>query len=212
MGWCTCAKYSTVHVCETLFFSSLQFNLSIKDIPEVLAEAKKALAGQIPTVGLGMCVEISLKTVEGDTMVLETWYLEMTEQCDASARVTYTVYNRMSLLLKSLIAVTRVTPAYKVATLQGPGSFVICYRVYMGDPQWHTLGESYQSVKVGQVGTPVGTLVLSVAYRTQLTITPQKGPSKDCPFMVKSDHFKPDMSPKHGQRPSHIVAFHIEHR
>lgn len=187
------------------------FNLSIRDLPEVYTETKKALAGQIPTVGLGMCIEISLKTVEGDTMVLETWYLEMTDQYDSSVRVTYTVYNRMSLLLKSLIAVTRVTPAYKLSSLQGAASFVICYRVYMGEPQWFSLGDCYHSVKVGQVGTPIGTLVLSVAYRTQLTITPQKAASRDCPFLVKSDHFKPDASPKWPHRPSHI-AFHVDHR
>lgn len=42
----------------------LQFNLAIKDIPEVTHEAKKALAGQLPAVGRSMCVEISLKTSE----------------------------------------------------------------------------------------------------------------------------------------------------
>lgn len=42
----------------------LQFNLAIKDIPEVTHEAKKALAGQLPGIGRSMCVEISLKTSE----------------------------------------------------------------------------------------------------------------------------------------------------
>lgn len=42
----------------------LQFNLAIKDIPEVTHEAKKALAGQLPGMGRSMCVEISLKTSE----------------------------------------------------------------------------------------------------------------------------------------------------
>lgn len=42
----------------------LQFNLAIKDIPEVTHEAKKALAGQLPGIGRSMCVEISLKTAE----------------------------------------------------------------------------------------------------------------------------------------------------
>lgn len=41
-----------------------QFNLAIKDIPEVTHEAKKALAGQLPGIGRSMCVEISLKTSE----------------------------------------------------------------------------------------------------------------------------------------------------
>uniref|UniRef100_A0A8C6R8D6 Autophagy related 13 n=1 Tax=Nannospalax galili TaxID=1026970 RepID=A0A8C6R8D6_NANGA len=49
------------------------FNLAIKDIPEVTHEAKKALSGQLPAVGRSMCVEISLKTSEGDSMELEIW-------------------------------------------------------------------------------------------------------------------------------------------
>lgn len=44
-----------------------QFNLAIKDIPEVTHEAKKALAGQLPGIGRSMCVEISLKTSEVGT-------------------------------------------------------------------------------------------------------------------------------------------------
>uniref|UniRef100_A0A673IBB4 Autophagy-related protein 13-like n=1 Tax=Sinocyclocheilus rhinocerous TaxID=307959 RepID=A0A673IBB4_9TELE len=56
------------------------FNLAIKDIPEVTHEAKKALAGQLPGIGRSMCVEISLKTSEGDSMELETWCLEMNEK------------------------------------------------------------------------------------------------------------------------------------
>lgn len=170
----------------------------------------KAMAMQIPTIGMGMCVEISLKTVEGDTLVLENWNLQMMEAYDGGVRVT-TVYNRMSLLLKSLITVTRVTPAYKLSMLQGSGSFVICYRVYMGESQWQNLGDSHQTVKVGQVATPMGTLVLSVAYRTQLTISPQRSSNRDCPFMVKSDHFKPDLSPQCPHQPTQVTC-HKENR
>ncbi len=46
------------------FHVFIQFNLAIKDIPEVTHEAKKALAGQLPGIGRSMCVEISLKTSE----------------------------------------------------------------------------------------------------------------------------------------------------
>lgn len=51
----------SVSVCVFMFS---QFNLAIKDIPEVTHEAKKALAGQLPGIGRSMCVEISLKTSE----------------------------------------------------------------------------------------------------------------------------------------------------
>ncbi|KDR12447.1 autophagy-related protein 13 homolog isoform X2 [Zootermopsis nevadensis] len=173
------------------------FNLAIRDLPEVLAEAKRALCGEVVTARLPLCVEISLRTVEGDSMMLETWCLGvLPEQCDPSVRVTYTVYNRMGILLKSLVSVTRVTPAYKLSRRQGPDSYVICYRIYMGEPQLHNLGEGYNQVRVGQLCTPVGTLHLSVSYRTKMTISPQNT-GRDNSIMLKSDHFHPDLSPKH---------------
>ncbi|XP_073460404.1 autophagy-related protein 13 isoform X6 [Aquarana catesbeiana] len=143
------------------------FNLAIKDIPEVTQEAKKALSGQLPAVGRSMCVEISLKTSEGDSMELEVWCLEMNEKCDREIKVSYTVYNRLSLLLKSLLAVTRVTPAYRLSRKQGH-EYVILYRIYFGDVQLLGLKEGFQAVRVGTVGTPIGTLTLTCAYRTNL--------------------------------------------
>lgn len=48
-------------------------------------------------------------------------------RCDKDIKVSYTVYNRLSLLLKSLLAITRVTPAYKLSRKQGH-DYVILYR------------------------------------------------------------------------------------
>lgn len=41
--------------------------------------------------------------------------------------MSYMVYNRLSVLLKSLLAITRVTPAYKLSRNQGH-DYVILYR------------------------------------------------------------------------------------
>uniref|UniRef100_A0A4W6ES34 Autophagy-related protein 13 n=1 Tax=Lates calcarifer TaxID=8187 RepID=A0A4W6ES34_LATCA len=154
------------------------FNLAIKDIPEVTHEAKKALAGQLPGIGRSMCVEISLKTSEGDSMELETWCLEMNEKCDKDIKVSYTVYNRLSVLLKSLLAITRVTPAYKLSRKQGH-DYVILYRIYFGEVQLSGLGEGFQTVRVGVVGTPVGTVTLSCAYRTNLAFMSNRAPDEE---------------------------------
>ncbi|XP_012917197.1 autophagy-related protein 13 isoform X4 [Mustela lutreola] len=154
------------------------FNLAIKDIPEVTHEAKKALAGQLPAVGRSMCVEISLKTSEGDSMELEIWCLEMNEKCDKEIKVSYTVYNRLSLLLKSLLAITRVTPAYRLSRKQGH-EYVILYRIYFGEVQLNGLGEGFQTVRVGTVGTPVGTITLSCAYRINLAFMSTRTAGED---------------------------------
>uniref|UniRef100_A0A8B9H3M9 Autophagy-related protein 13 n=1 Tax=Astyanax mexicanus TaxID=7994 RepID=A0A8B9H3M9_ASTMX len=154
------------------------FTLAIKDIPEVTHEAKKALAGQLPSIGRSMCVEISLKTSEGDSMELETWCLEMNEKCEKDIKVSYTVYTRLSLLLKSLLAITRVTPAYKLSRKQGH-DYVILYRIYFGDVQLSGLGDGFQTVRVGIVGTPIGTLTLSCAYRTNLALMSSRAPGEE---------------------------------
>ncbi|XP_036399427.1 autophagy-related protein 13-like isoform X1 [Megalops cyprinoides] len=165
------------------------FNLAIKDIPEVTHEAKKALAGQLPGIGRSMCVEISLKTSEGDSMELETWCLEMNEKCDKDIKVSYTVYNRLSLLLKSLLAITRVTPAYKLSRKQGH-DYVILYRIYFGEVQLAGLGEGFQTVRVGIVGTPIGTITLSCAYRTNLAFMSTRQFERTAPIMgIIIDHF-----------------------
>uniref|UniRef100_UPI003AB0336F autophagy-related protein 13 isoform X2 n=1 Tax=Centroberyx gerrardi TaxID=166262 RepID=UPI003AB0336F len=173
------------------------FNLAIKDIPEVTHEAKKALAGQLPGIGRSMCVEISLKTSEGDSMELETWCLEMNEKCDKDIKVSYTVYNRLSLLLKSLLAITRVTPAYKLSRKQGH-DYVILYRIYFGEVQLSGLGEGFQTVRVGVVGTPVGTVTLSCAYRTNLAFMSNRQFERSAPIMgIIVDHF---LDPPYGSQ------------
>ncbi|KAM3584930.1 uncharacterized protein V6R79_002847 [Siganus canaliculatus] len=178
------------------------FNLAIKDIPEVTHEAKKALAGQLPGIGRSMCVEISLKTSEGDSMELETWCLEMNEKCDKDIKVSYTVYNRLSVLLKSLLAITRVTPAYKLSRKQGH-DYVILYRIYFGEVQLSGLGEGFQTVRVGVVGTPVGTVTLSCAYRTNLAFMSSRQFERSAPIMgIIVDHFVDP--PCGGQRPANM--------
>lgn len=163
------------------------YNLSIRDIPEVMSETKRAMTGQIPAPGRPLVVEISLKTAEGDSLVLEWWRLAVVAGGDPQIKVTHTVYNRMGLLLKSLITVSRVTPAYRLSRRQGADSYVICYRVFLGDPpEQPFLGEGALTAKVGQVTTPTSTIVCCVDYRTNMTITPC--PTSQ-PIMVKSDHF-----------------------
>uniref|UniRef100_A0A3P8UNK8 Autophagy-related protein 13 n=1 Tax=Cynoglossus semilaevis TaxID=244447 RepID=A0A3P8UNK8_CYNSE len=175
------------------------FNLAIKDIPEVTHEAKKALAGQLPGMGRSMCVEISLKTSEGDSMELETWCLEVNE-CDKDIKVSYTVYNRLSVLLKSLLAVTRVTPAYKLSRKQGH-DFVMLY-IYFGEVQLSGLGE-FQTVRVGVVSTPVGTVTLSCAYRTNLAFMSNQFERPTPITGIIVDHFVD--SPCGGQRPANMA-------
>ena len=190
-----------------VLFYIFQFNLAIRDIPEVHAEAKKVLSGQQAMLSQNVCVEISLRTAEGDTMMLETWYISLNQdQSDPNVRVSFGVYNRMGVALKSLFSVSRVPPAYRLARQQGlnGGDYVICYRIYLGDPQFFLLGDGYQITKVGAIPTPTGTIVLNLAYRTKLLISSNKV-SKEVMFNVKDDHFKRDASPKRPTTPKPCI-------
>ncbi|ERE70271.1 autophagy-related protein 13 isoform 1 [Cricetulus griseus] len=137
----------------------------------------------------------------GDSMELEIWCLEMNEKCDKEIKVSYTVYNRLSLLLKSLLAITRVTPAYRLSRKQGH-EYVILYRIYFGEVQLNGLGEGFQTVRVGTVGTPVGTITLSCAYRINLAFMSTRQFERTPPIMgIIIDHFVdrpyPSSSPMH---------------
>ncbi|XP_031348215.1 autophagy-related protein 13 homolog isoform X2 [Photinus pyralis] len=182
--------------CKT---TSEWFNLAVPDLPEVLAEAKKAYNEDCVLTKLPLCVEISLRTVEGDQMVLESWCLGILPDIyEYNSPFTQSVYNRMGILLKSLVSVTRVTPAYKLSRRQGPDSYIILYRIYVGEPVSHALGDGYKVVRVGQLCTPIGTLHLTVLYRTKMTISPTTS-GRDNSIMLKSDHFNTNLSPRHGR-------------
>ncbi|XP_052894476.1 autophagy-related protein 13 homolog [Anopheles moucheti] len=184
--------------------SSDWFNISITDqqsILDVLVETKKILQDGGPhesiITRLPLCVEISLHTAEGGSMILEFWTLSIrTDQTNAPQRANQVIYNRMSLLLKSLLSVTRVTPAYRVSRMKRTDSYDIYYRIYKGEPQTNLLGDGYNQVRVGQLCTQIGTLNMAVAYRTKITFSPTQT-GRDNTIMMKSDHFLKDISPKH---------------
>lgn len=184
---------------------SAWFNLTVSDVLEVTQEARSvaaALTGTSGARGPGLfssplCAEISLQTTEGDTMILETWRLSMTESAALTSELvpgkaakSGTLYSHMGLLLKSLVAVTRVTPAYRLSRRQSPETYVVCYRIYAGSPAAGVLGDGHHSHSIGQVNTPYGTISLRVDYRTKMTISSSTSRAAAADrFMVKSNHF-----------------------
>lgn len=123
----------------------MQFNISIDDYPEVVEDTKRALnlvSGDSIVQRFPLSIEISLRTTEGDSMILEVWSLGLSlDRCDSTVRASHTIYNRMSVLIKSLISVSRVTPAYKLSRRQSADSYHIFYRIYVGEPEIHCLGK-----------------------------------------------------------------------
>lgn len=213
------------------------FNIVVEDHPDVNAETKRVLAlSPTETIlqRLPMCIEISLRTAEGDQMVLEVWTLDLQtaggqqkkgkeniredgfngspsggsngttnftngQSEQHCLKATHAIYNRMGILLKSLISLTRAVPAYKLSRVQCSDSYSIYYRIYVGQPHTLHLGEGHKVVRIGQLNTILGNLVMSVAYRTKMTITPTSitpqtmrvvnGNSAE--IMMDSNHFQP---------------------
>jgi len=96
----------------------------------------------------------------------------------------------MSLLLKSLLAVTRVTPAYKLSRRQGADSYLICYRIYSGEPQLHLLGtcQLFTSHLISFPGL-AQVFDISMAFKFKKTVVKFFWAAK-CSVLVQSILFK----------------------
>jgi len=127
-----------------------------------------------------LMIEISLQSIsEPNTkLTLELWSIYFDhDEVEANVRVSYTAYNRMSLLLKSLISITRVLPAYKLSrrirtsslTENTEDEFRLFYNVYPAEVrvdhlapnkyrfkdflELYTaeLGDSHKTIQLGKV-------------------------------------------------------------
>lgn len=88
-----------------------------------------------------LCIEISLRTSDGDEMALEIWTVQLVpgiEMCSLP-----TVYYRMSVMLKSTLSISRITPAYKLARSQSNELYKIYHKIYGGEPNNSLLGELF---------------------------------------------------------------------
>ena len=142
------------------------------------------------------CVEISLRTPDSDTITLETWCISFDDSVsDPNQRVRFNIYNRMSIVLRSLLVGTRATPTYQLSRKQSADKYIICYKMYTGEPIVSHLGENYAKKTIGSIITPIGRFVLNVAYRTRLAMsstsieTAANAALVHDPILIKDDHF-----------------------
>jgi len=112
-----------------------------------------------------------------------------------------TVYNYIGLLLKSLIVVTRSTPAYKLSRHQSPDTYRTCYEVCLRKPLTSYNADSFCRQPIGSVPSPLGAVAAFVIYRTKLTICPKQSSTSDLSSTIKDDHFNttPPSKISHGK-------------
>lgn len=189
------------------------FNLSLPDDPEVADRTRNCVntiandfEGKKLTVTRGwqVCCEISLKNSDGESMVLEYWMFTNeslvpsppTRYAIASEEV-FTVYNRLTLLLKSIITLTRATPIYRISNSgQGPETFVICYRIFDtagtidGLIQEKDKSRYSRAIKLGNVASQCNRITVSFSYRTNMATCNDDKSRTGLLLPVKMDHFK----------------------
>jgi hypothetical protein len=212
------------------------FYIALNDYPDVTESTKRALQAIVDecdgiSVNLQLiqsdwrvCCEILLKTNDGETVTLEYWTIE-NRSLAADRSVTGSVtfdrtstlfhsYNQMSILLKSIISLSRALPAHKITENQSAESYVICYRVYKCDQSLDQLLTKdeigcYSGIhRVGSVRTEHNELYVNSAYRTEMRgnrnrvqtsneliarTTSGRGDTLNAtspePLQLKSDHF-----------------------
>lgn len=161
------------------------FNLSLMEDKETASEMKKKLEGKLPSLDAPVCIEISLKTPEGDSLVLEVWSISLdTSNVEATVRVSHTFYPRLGLMLRSLVCVTRTIPSYQLSRKK---EYEMCRRFYCGSPDTSELGEGYRTLHVAHCSCSFGTVGISVCYNTSLVLPERKIMCDD--LVVRSDHF-----------------------
>lgn len=175
--------------------SQYWFSPTLKDVPELSRRARSFTSGYQPLSGQTVCVEISLKTTEGDSMVLETWHMGLKalndnkENVDREIKVPHVLYSKMCLALRSLVYTSRITPGYTLSRKQGPDNYIICYKIYYGPPQLHELGPDHQRLKAGRFPTAKGSMSIFVDYRTNMQISQHKT-TRQIAIEMKDDHYK----------------------
>lgn len=159
------------------------FNLAIPEDKQVTAEMKRSLEGKLPQPELPCCTEILMETPEGDTVILEVWQVSVTHRRDVGVSVAHLLYPRLSLMLKSLVAVSRSTPAYRLSRQQEE-ELKFTFRVYLGVADIQEQLEEFKHVRLAETSCPYGSIGLSVYYRPNITLpsrSPRQIPSNQLP-------------------------------
>lgn len=165
-----------------------------------------------------ICCEISLKAADNHSMVLEYWLFENNsikkdannQGPNGSPLLNYNLYsfvnvhNKMGILIKSLMSLSRATPAYKLSARRcdEANSHVICYRIFQCDlktdqffKQIDPESTEYQhfcpEIRLGSVHSGHNILTVTFCYRTDLkrcnNLKDSRNYMGDLPY--KDDHF-----------------------
>lgn len=97
----------------------------------------------------------------------------------------------MGILLKSLLSVTRIIPAFRLSLM----SKELCdlhHRIYEAEPESEGLGKNCKHISIGRIFTPIGTLQITVDYKPRIEITQTKPTVEENSMIYESNYFSAD--------------------
>ena len=146
------------------------FNISLPESDanrKFQSTAREQFGKKVAGLYKPICLDIVLKTSEGSYTVLETWQVASKPVGkDDQVKNHITIYNRLGVLLKSVIAMSRVLPSYQLARKQD-SDFTLFFKVHSEVyPLQHY--ELNNAMPIGSVATPIGEVSIKALYRSKV--------------------------------------------
>ena len=132
---------------------------------DIQKEIKSEFGNKKIVIDEPLWLYVYLKTSEGYDSLLEGWSIGFNQKVDQNVKSAFTVYNKLTLLLKSIVSVSRSLPAYRL-TRRKEKDFSFSYKICTHELEPLRVARMSGTTRIGSVGTPLGTIVLSVQFQT----------------------------------------------
>ena len=149
------------------------FNISLHDCEaniKLQGKIRDLFGKRVPTLWSPICLDIILRTVDGSFIILETWQLSTDgENKELKHKNHFSIYNRLGVLLKSVLSISRVLPSFNLAK-KNDKDFTLYFRVHSEVYSLHQY-ELNNSLSIGYVKTPIGTVNIKTMYRSKVWLS-----------------------------------------
>jgi len=149
------------------------FNISLHECEankRLQSKIRELFGKRIPTLTTPICLDVVLRTFEGSFIVLETWQLSTAiGNKEMHQKNHFSIYNRLGVLLKSVLSISRVLPSFNLAK-KNEKDFSLFFKVHSELYTLHRY-EMHNIISIGCVKTPVGTVNIKVMYRSKIWLS-----------------------------------------
>jgi len=149
------------------------FNISLPDSDasrKYQSTIREQFGKKVPGIFKPVCLDIVLKTSEGSYTVLESWQVSTkASNKEENIKNHISIYNRLGVLLKSVITMSRVLPSYQLSR-KNDSDFMLFFKVHSEIYQLHHY-ELHNVMPIGSVITPIGEVSIKALYRNKIWLT-----------------------------------------